>query len=699
MTFGYGSDITFTNCYYVPVENLPTTQGTAAHAISAGTNVTSLAISTTPTTTYNVSGITLYGDNKGLMIGDVVYAAENDEVDLTLAAPSQPGATVGFVASAGTLDQTDATHATLTMPNEDVTISADYLVNTNYIAADGTSQSHAAKQLTSSDHELTSGWYVVSEDVGITPYTSPDNSNFKTRRITVNGDVKLILADGATLDAAIVQYYPDWSQEIILEAPGGIHVPEGSSLTIYGQSQGTGTINAATNSSNQAAIGGGNVSADGVNNSAGTITIYGGKVTATSWGEAGIGGGGTYVDNMQSYGSFGGTVNIYGGTITAQGGMSSAAIGGGSGCTGFTVNIYGGTINATSGAMAAAIGGGSQSTGGTVNIYGGNITANAIDYGAEIPTDGFGIGSGTSYKSLATVNLSWTNATDHITATSYNGTVNLLKDFTATDGGSWLQGNGIVTKPDGKTLYPANTLLFLADNDDNSADISAANGNTRNVVLSGRTLYKDGKWNTLCLPFSVDNFVGTPLQGATVKTLASTGFTGGTLTLNFEEATAIAAGKPYIVKWANGTDIVNPVFNGVTISDATANVSTDYVDFVGCYSPVGIYTAEKTNLYLGADNTLYYPTETDFKVNAFRGYFQLKQGLTAGEPSNSNQASVRAFKLNFGDGEATGIISVHDSGFMVNGSDAWYTIDGRKLDGKPTRAGVYINNGKKVAIK
>ena len=36
---------------------------------------------------------------------------------------------------------------------------------------------------------------------------------------------------------------------------------------------------------------------------------------------------------------------------------------------------------------------------------------------------------------------------------------------------------------------------------------------------------------------------------------------------------------------------------------------------------------------------------------------------------------------------------------MVNGSDAWYTIDGRKLSGKPTRAGVYINNGKKVAIK
>ena len=86
-------------------------------------------------------------------------------------------------------------------------------------------------------------------------------------------------------------------------------------------------------------------------------------------------------------------------------------------------------------------------------------------------------------------------------------------------------------------------------------------------------------------------------------------------------------------------------------------------------------------------------------MNAFRGYFQLKQGLTAGKPSNSNQASVRAFKLNFGDGETTGIISVHDSGFMVQGEDTWYDLNGRRLNGKPTQRGIYINNGKKTIIK
>lgn len=32
-------------------------------------------------------------------------------------------------------------------------------------------------------------------------------------------------------------------------------------------------------------------------------------------------------------------------------------------------------------------------------------------------------------------------------------------------------------------------------------------------------------------------------------------------------------------------------------------------------------------------------------------------------------------------------------------TDSWYTLNGVKLDGEPTEAGVYICNGKKVVIK
>ena len=251
------------------------------------------------------------------------------------------------------------------------------------------------------------------------------------------------------------------------------------------------------------------------------------------------------------------------------------------------------------------------------------------------------------------------------------------------------------------SIMPVELIL----NDANSNEEALENYLGRKVntlTLSGRTLYKDGAWNTLCLPFDVDNFTGTPLEGATVKTLASTSFEDGTLAMDFsDDVTSIEAGKPYIVKWAAGTDIENPVFNGVTISNAPANIETDYVDFIGTYSPVSIYTAEKTNLYLGDGNTLYYPTASNFKVNAFRGYFQLKQSLTAGE-TNSLSAGVRNFVLNFGDGETTGIVSAeaNSSLFTLHSSlSEWYTLDGRKLDGQPTAKGLYIHGGKKVAIK
>ena len=37
---------------------------------------------------------------------------------------------------------------------------------------------------------------------------------------------------------------------------------------------------------------------------------------------------------------------------------------------------------------------------------------------------------------------------------------------------------------------------------------------------------------------------------------------------------------------------------------------------------------------------------------------------------------------------------LNDNGQMTN--DSWYTIDGKKLSGEPTKAGLYIRNGKKV---
>lgn len=109
------------------------------------------------------------------------------------------------------------------------------------------------------------------------------------------------------------------------------------------------------------------------------------------------------------------------------------------------------------------------------------------------------------------------------------------------------------------------TELQLNDDASNASTLAANDGQAFYVKLSGRTLYKDGDWNSLCLPFDVNDgnandnisFTGTPLEGATVMELDTetafkgqkTGFDGGTLYLNFRAANSIVAGRPYIVKW------------------------------------------------------------------------------------------------------------------------------------------------------
>ena len=258
----------------------------------------------------------------------------------------------------------------------------------------------------------------------------------------------------------------------------------------------------------------------------------------------------------------------------------------------------------------------------------------------------------------------------------------------------------------GKYYWYDADIVTLEDNASNATVIVDNNGQTRNVVLNGRTLYKDGAWNTICLPFDVV-ISGSVLDGAVAKTLTSTDFAGGTLTLNFGEAVStIEAGKPYIVKWAKDDgyddnpadfDISSPVFENVTISNSTNNAESTYADFTGSYSPTTISGEDKTKLYLGADNKLYYPNAA-MTIGACRGYFQLKNGLIAGEPKSVGAKGISQFVLDFGDenSEATGIRPTPNP--SLNGGE-WYDLSGRRLSGKPVTPGLYIHNGNKIVIK
>jgi len=106
----------------------------------------------------------------------------------------------------------------------------------------------------------------------------------------------------------------------------------------------------------------------------------------------------------------------------------------------------------------------------------------------------------------------------------------------------------------GQTEY-----LSLWDTGSNSQTILNNKGKTGNVAIIGRTLYRDGDWNTLCLPFDMDSYkiAESPLAGTTIKELDGTNtiLKDGVLTLKFNTVTAIVAGKPYIVKWPIGLTI------------------------------------------------------------------------------------------------------------------------------------------------
>ena len=304
------------------------------------------------------------------------------------------------------------------------------------------------------------------------------------------------------------------------------------------------------------------------------------------------------------------------------------------------------------------------------------------------------------------ITISCTNASDFIQSSSYDvigGTVKVADGKALTDGTNIYSGTLTASAINGKMLR---ICLVLANNTDNDAIISNHNDETIAVMLQGRTLYKDGKWNTLCLPFALSTeqiAAHTDFSGATLMELDTDGKNGfdttdGTLYLTFKKATAIAAGVPYLVKWSeDGDDFTSPVFSGVTIGAATpatvsdADEGLETVQMVGSYSPVAVEANDKSILFLGDANTLYYST-VDRNIRSCRAYFSvpyIKQHATQ---------QARAFRLDFGDGEQTGIITTNYTNF-TNSDDAWYTLDGRKLDGKPTAKGLYINGGRKIIIK
>ena len=224
--------------------------------------------------------------------------------------------------------------------------------------------------------DLPDGWYVVQGEVS---YTST---------VGFSKDAHLILVDGAKMR--------------IETEKNGINAY--GNLTIYGQSEQSGTLNVTASGTciygnNGVTISGGTVTATG--NDYGIyggngVTIIGGSVTATgndgifSWSDITIICGS--VTATGKYGIYGNNgVTISGGTVEASG--SSYGIYGNNGVT-----ISGGTVEATDGNY------GIYSRNGNITISGGTVEATGDYSGINAQND---------------ITLGWTNSTDFIKASSY----------------------------------------------------------------------------------------------------------------------------------------------------------------------------------------------------------------------------------------------------------------------------------------
>ena len=161
-----------------------------------------------------------------------------------------------------------------------------------------------------------------------------------------------------------------------------------------------------------------------------------------------------------------------------------------------------------------------------------------------------------------------------------------------------------------------------------------------------------------------------------------------------------------VPKMAEISNIINPEFSGVTIDNTLSYVEftnneneTNKCVFKGNYDPLTIDSNNRNEvLLLTSGNKLgYAKADATPTLNAFRAYFYI--------PVVNGGQAVRSFVLNFGDDEETGITDVdlksttRESGISNPLQRGWYTLDGRRLDRQPTKAGLYIVNGKKVFIK
>ena len=228
--------------------------------------------------------------------------------------------------------------------------------------------------------------------------------------------------------------------------------------------------------------------------------------------------------------------------------------------------------------------------------------------------------------------------------------------------------------------------------DENSDNIVEEAKNV-NVTLK-RTLYGDGGWNTLCVPFSLTAAQVTAAFGNDVELRKLSSIEG--TTLKFVSTDIITAGEPCLIKVAKDGSTYN--FEGVaTIAvannkDYTFSMVSGDIQFLGIYSPMDVVTVNPAGpstgyyAFLGEGNK-FFKAQAETKMKGFRAFFLVPNNV----PSNALKAVI--------DGTATGIEDLVIDGVKANGRV--YNLNGQYVGNSLNglQPGLYIQNGKKIVVK
>ena len=211
-------------------------------------------------------------------------------------------------------------------------------------------------------------------------------------------------------------------------------------------------------------------------------------------------------------------------------------------------------------------------------------------------------------------------------------------------------------------------------------------------------------WETISLPFTVQS-ISHQTHGALMpfgagnngypfwlRQLSSSGLS---------RATAIEANRPYLICMPNNT-VYPSVYNQAgNITFSATNVTVP-ITSEQTASGAGV-TLRPAFQQVAQSNSVYALNVGEARGNnpegsVFEQNYRAIRPFQAYTTHSSGTRFITLQSLGLGGDDTTGIETI-DTEEADDGNATWHTLDGRRLEGKPTKKGVYIKDGRKYIIK